>query len=98
MALVDQEQHTDLDAYENRNKRDTCFKWPWRYKNDQCAFGVALVDRDQHIELEGPWREKSAQSAFGVALASPNACTRKCMQKCTLAAQARGKARGSSAR
>ena len=68
MALADHEQHTDLDIYEHRNKRDTCFEWPWRDKNDKCAFGVALAGRDQHIEVEWPWREKNAQSVFGVAL------------------------------
>ncbi len=98
MALADQEQHTDLGTDENRNKRDTSFVRPWWNKNDQCAFGVALANRDQHIEIEWPWQEKNAQSPFGVALASPNACPRKCMQKYTFAKQVRGKAKGGSTR
>ena len=94
MALANQEQHTDLDTDENRNKRDTCVAWPWRDKNDQCAFGVALANREQRIVFDWPWREKNARSVFGMALANQYVCARKCMQKCTLAAQARGKTRG----
>ncbi len=89
MALANQEQHIDVGAYENRNKCDTCFGWPWRYSNDKYAFGVALANREQRIVFDLPWLEKNTQSMFGVALANQNVCTRKCIQKCTLAAQAR---------
>ena len=82
MALANQEQHTDV------GDRDTCFDPPWRDKNDKCAFGVALAERDQHIDVEWPWRGKNAQRTFGVALACRNACLRKCVQKYTLTAQA----------
>jgi hypothetical protein len=91
-ALANQEQHTDLDTKENRNKRDTCFYPPWWGNNDQRAFGVALADRGQHIDFEWPWRGKNAQRTFGVALACRNACLRKCVQKYTLTAQAPAKA------
>ena len=94
MALANQEQHSDLDTHENRNKHDICFKWPWRYKNDQCGFGVALADREQRIVFDWPWREKNDRSVFGMALANQYVCARKCMQKCTFAAQAQGKTRG----
>ena len=98
MALSNQEQHTDFGGYENRNKHDTSFTWPWRYENDQYAFGVALANREQRIVFDRPWREKNDQIMFGVALADQNVGTRKCMQKCTLAAQVRGKARGGAGR
>ena len=96
MALTNQKQHADLGARENRNKHNTGLTWPWRYKNDQCAFGVALADREQHIVFDWPWRENNAQSVFGVALVNQYVCLRKCMQQCTLAPQVRGKARGAS--
>ena len=70
MALANQEQHTDVGTNENRYKHDTCFKWPWRYQNDKCAFGVALANREQHIVFDWPWREKNTQSVFGVDLVS----------------------------
>ena len=98
MALSDQEQHSDLDTHENRNIHNTSFTWPWRYENDQYAFGVALANREQRIVFDWPWREKNARSVFGIALANQYVCARKCMQKCTLAAQARGKARGGGGR
>ena len=98
MALANQEQQTVVGAHENRNKHDTSFTWPWRYTNDQYAFGVALANREQHIVVDRPWREKNAQSVFGVALADQYVCARKCMQQCTLAAQVRGKAGGGAGR
>ena len=94
IALTNQEQHTDLGAYEHRNKHNTSFAWPWRYENDQYAFGVALANRESRIVFDWPWREKNAQSVFGAALANQYVCARNCVKKCTLAAQVRGKTRG----
>ena len=94
IALANQEQHTDLGAYENRNKRDTCFEWPWRYENDQYAFGVALANQEQRIVFDWPWWKKNTQSMFGVALTNQNVCTRKCIQMRTLTAQVRGETVG----
>ena len=74
MALANQERHTELDTYENRNKCDTCVDWSWRYKNDQYAFGVALTNREQRIVFDWSWRENNTQSMFGMALVNQNVC------------------------